>query len=107
MTRKRTDANHAEILRAFRAAGASAVDTSALPKFVDQVVGWCGETVLVEVKKPPGPRGGISDRELTPEQRKLHENWRGGTLVVVDSVEAALRVLRTISRSKALDAVTS
>jgi len=34
-----------------------------------------------------------SRRALTPDQLKWHREWNGGTLAIVDSPEAALRVL--------------
>ena len=96
----RVDGPHAAILKAVREVGAIAVDTSRLPGFVDQVWGWRGATILAEVKKPGGPRGGKGG-QLTPDQRRLHETWTGGTLVLVDSIEAALRVLGVLSSRSA------
>jgi hypothetical protein len=72
----RTDANHAAIVAALRQCGATVVDTSPLPGFVDLVAGYQGTTVLIEVKRPPGPRGGVKGRQLTPDQRRLHESAR-------------------------------
>lgn len=46
--------------------------------------------MLMEVKdgkKTP------SERRLTEDQLKWHGAWRGGPLAVVDSVDAALRML--------------
>jgi hypothetical protein len=34
-----------------------------------------------------------SDRKLTPDQEEWMRNWRGGPVAIVDSVEAALRML--------------
>lgn len=91
----RTDANHTAIIKAMRQLGAYVIDTSALPKFVDAVAGFRGHTFLVEIKRPPGPKGGTSGRHLTPDQAKLHAEWTGGTLVLMDSPEAAVRALMT------------
>lgn len=101
----RTDAAHASIRDALRKAGAYVIDTSALPGFVDLVVGWQARTCLLEVKRPTGPKGGKSGhgRQLTPDQATLHECWTGGTLAVVDSAEAALRVLGVMARSSGVD----
>lgn len=105
MRAKRVDGNHAEIKRALVKAGAVVIDTSPLPGFVDLVVGFNRRTALLEVKRPPGPRGGKSDRQLTPDQCRLHETWTGGPLVVVDSVDAALAVLAEMAGGVDIDAV--
>jgi hypothetical protein len=59
----------------------------------DLLVGYQGQTFLLEVKdgqKPP------SERRLTKDQLVWHGAWRGGPLAVVDSVDAALRVIRVL-----------
>ncbi len=76
----KVDANHAEIVSAFRKFGCS-----VLPLHVvgggcpDLAVGKNSKTVLVEVKdgsKPP------SARSLTKDEQKFHEEWRGSVFVV-------------------------
>ena len=59
---------------------------------VDLLVGYKGKTVLVEVKD--GPR-----KRLTSLQRVFFENWTGDTISRIDSVEAALRLLKVIDES--------
>jgi hypothetical protein len=93
----RVDANHTEIVGALRAAGATVHSMAALGGgFPDLLVGHAGKTALIEVKdgaKIP------SKRKLTPDQQDFHANWKGGTLAVVDSAEAALRVLKLMESS--------
>jgi hypothetical protein len=88
----KVDANHAEIVIALRAAGATVHSMAALGGgFPDLLVGYKNKTALIEIKdgsKPP------SRRKLTKDQQDFHANWKGGTLAVVDSAEAALRVLK-------------
>jgi len=83
------DGNEAAIIAALRAVGASVtqLDGVGVP---DLVVGWRGKTHLLEVKdggKPP------SHRRLTPAQREWHAAWRGGSLVVVADIDAALAAI--------------
>lgn len=90
----RTDANHAEVVRALRQAGCSVFDTSSVGGgFPDLVVGCGGKTMLMEIKdgaKPP------SARRLTPAQLELHAAWRGGPIAVVMDVESAIRAARVM-----------
>ena len=86
----RTDANHAEIRDALRAAGCSVADTgSAGDGFPDLVVGLRSRNFLLEIKdgkKPP------SARKLTDDQVKFHGAWRG-QVHVVTSVQEAIDVV--------------
>ena len=94
------DANEPEIVDALRAAGASVsrLDGPGLP---DLLVGYQGETFLVEVKMPligdlaphryqPGA-GGSAD--LTDPQVAWWGAWRGRGAVIVRSAAEALAVL--------------
>jgi len=87
----RTDANQSVIVAALRAAGASVAITSGAGNGLpDLLVGWRGETILMELKdgdKPP------SAKQLTPAESYFVEHWRGRPVVVVESVEDALRAL--------------
>lgn len=90
------DDNHQEIVTALRQAGASVIDLGAVGHGVpDLLVGHRGKTLLLEIKdgkKCP------SARHLTPDQEKFFASWQGGTLAVVDNVEAALRMLGLLNR---------
>ena len=91
MKAARVDANHVAIVAELRKAGAFVQSLAGVGKGVpDVLIGFNGKTALIEIKdgaKPP------SARRLTPDQLAWHGAWLGGTLAVVDSVEAALRVL--------------
>jgi len=93
----KVDANHTDIVSVLRAAGATVHSMAALGGgFPDLLVGYRNKTALIEVKdgaKSP------SKRKLTPDQRDFHANWTGGTLAIVDSPEAALRVLKLMESS--------
>lgn len=91
----RTDATHTEIVEALRKAGATVHSLAAVGKGMpDLLVGVRGITLLVECKdgsKPP------SARRLTPDQQDFMRTWTGGPVAVVDGVDAALRVLSSLS----------
>lgn len=87
----KVDANHKEIVDAMKAVGASIIDTSRLGKGMpDVIVGFRGQTILMEIKNPKTQYG---RKGLNANQRKWAEEWSGGPLSIVDSVDAALRML--------------
>jgi Holliday junction resolvase len=85
--RGKIDANHREIVKALRDAGASVTSLANVGDgCVDLLVGANGVTVLMEVKS------GLKDC-LTADEIEWHSRWRGGALCVVRSVSEALGVL--------------
>jgi hypothetical protein len=82
----RVDANQTAIVQVLRDAGAY-VWILGLP--VDLLVGYKNHTFLVEVKT-------TSKNRLTALQKDFFEKWIGGTLVRIDSPEAALRMLAVL-----------
>ena len=91
MRASRTDANHAEIVDAFRSCGASVQTLHAVGRGCpDLLIGFGGDNLLVEVKdgaKSP------SRRKLTPDQVRWHSAW-GGRVAIVESTEAVIAVLQ-------------
>ena len=88
---RRVDENQGEIVEALRACGAFVRVISQGNGIPDLLVGYRGFTILMEVKdgnKPP------SARELTEPEKKFFEEWRGGMLVIVNSVDEALEILK-------------
>lgn len=92
----KVDANHAEIVRALRAARYAVVDLSGcgagIPDLLVCSPVWPFTLTLLEVKdgaKPP------SARKLTPDQVRFHREWPGN-VHVVHSVEQALAVLGVV-----------
>ena len=86
----RIDANQNAIVEALRKAGAVVRIISQGDGIPDLLVGYKGFTILMEVKdgeKVP------SARKLTEAEQKFFEDWRGGLLVVVNSIEEALEIL--------------
>ena len=94
MRAAKIDANHEAVVLALRAAGATVQSLAGVGKGVpDLLVGYKGQTMLMEVKdgfKAP------SARLLTEDQIRWHGVWKGGALAVVDSPDAALRMIGVI-----------
>jgi len=89
----RIDDNQNDIVTALRKAGATVRVISQGEGIPDLLVGFKGETILLEVKdgnKPP------SARTLTPAEKKFFDDWEGGLCMVVNSVEDALKMLEGI-----------
>jgi len=89
----RIDDNQNDIVTALRKAGATVRVISQGEGIPDLLVGFRGETILLEVKdgnKPP------SARTLTPAEKKFFDEWEGGLCMVVKSVEDALELLEGI-----------
>ena len=87
----RVDANQAAIVSALRNKGAS-VYLIKLP--VDLLVGYAGKTALVEVKNPASRYGRAG---ANANQASWMASWQGGTAAVLDSVEAAERLLAVMA----------
>jgi len=79
----RVDANQQSIVKALRDAGAY-VWIIGLP--VDLLVGFAGQTYLVEVKDG-------SKKHLTKLQQDFFASWCGGGLHRIESPESALRMI--------------
>lgn len=94
------DAGQLAIVDALRAIGASVQSLAAVGAGVpDLLVGWRGVTLLLEVKQPPGPRGGVSQdgQHLGGAQVRWARAWRGGAVLVVRSPEQALVVVTGVT----------
>ena len=87
----RVDENQGLIVKALRACRATVRVISQGHGIPDLLVGYRGHTILMEVKdgnKPP------SARQLTPAEQIFFDQWTGGKLFIVNSVEEALDVLK-------------
>ena len=93
MYAKRIDANQNAIVKALRDHGAYVRIVTQGDGLPDILCAYKGVTALLEVKdgdKPP------SQRKLTPAEEKFFQEWTGGILVIVNSVQEALDVLHKI-----------
>jgi len=89
----RIDANQNNIVKALRAAGASVRVITQGDGIPDLLLGYNGHTLLMELKdgdKPP------SARKLTEAEQKFFDEWKGGNLSIVNSVEEALAILASL-----------
>jgi Holliday junction resolvase len=87
MTYARIDTNHKEIVKALRELGATVVSLASMKHGCpDLLVGYAGETVLMEIKRD-------AKAKFTSDQLEFLGKWKGGAISRVDSVEAAIRAL--------------
>lgn len=87
----RVDANQEQVVSALRACGAYVRIVTQGDGLPDLLVGYRGYTLLLEVKdgrKPP------SARKLTEAEEKFFQEWQGGLLAKVESVDEALDILK-------------
>jgi hypothetical protein len=85
------DDNQNDVVKALRAIGATVRIVTQGGGLPDLLVGYRGHTILMEIKdgkKPP------SARKLTEAEQKFFDEWRGGLLAVVESVDDAIALLR-------------
>lgn len=95
---KKRDANEPAIVAAFEARGCTVtrIDAKGVP---DLLVGWRGANLLVEVKMPLGPRGGMHTGgnhvrgDLTADQVAWFDAWRGDAVHIVRTVEDVAELL--------------
>jgi hypothetical protein len=93
MYAKRIDANQTSIVQALRDHGAFVRVVTQGDGIPDLLCAYKGVTALLECKdgdKSP------SHRKLTPAEQKFFDEWTGGLLVIVNSVQEALDVLHKI-----------
>jgi hypothetical protein len=95
---KQRDKNEPAIVKALVAAGATVTRISEMG-VPDLLVGFRGDTFLLEVKRPVGPRGGrrpkggLDERGLAKTQVEWWAKWTGRPPVVVTSPEEALAAI--------------
>lgn len=95
----RRDENEQAVVDALEAAGAS---VTRLGQPMDLLVGYQGRNTLLEVKKPLGPRGGMSsanaqghggDAVYTKKQLDWRKAWRGELPITVRTPAEALAAI--------------
>ncbi|MEQ3658623.1 MAG: hypothetical protein ABNH21_06675 [Glaciecola sp.] len=82
------DANHVEIVRAFRTLGFSVLDVAQLKNCCDIFAAKNGKTYAIEIKdgkKPP------SARKLSDGEQSFMESWRGEWRLV-ESIEDVIKL---------------
>jgi rhamnose utilization protein RhaD (predicted bifunctional aldolase and dehydrogenase) len=88
--KKRTDANQAQIIHTFIALGATVLNLSRVGEGCpDILIGYKKHSVLCEIKR--------NDKApYTESQVKFMQNWRGGAISRIDSVDAAIRLIKML-----------
>ena len=87
--KKRVDENQKQLVHTFIALGASVLNLSRVGQGCpDLLIGYKGKSVLVEVKSAKGT--------FTEPQIKFMQNWRGGAVSRIDSVDAAIRLIKML-----------
>lgn len=88
---RRCDTNHSGIVKALRACGCSVQSLAPLGRGCpDLLVGVSGRDLLIEVKREPGPRGGLAHRVRSEEQEAWAARWRGSRVLVVRTIDEAI-----------------
>jgi len=91
----RVDQNQARIVAALRKIGCSVAITSQVGQGLpDLIVGYMGQTVLLEVKDGARPP---SERKLTDAEAYFLQNWKGGSACVVVDEADAIKAVRAWS----------
>lgn len=88
--KKRVDENQKQLVHTFIALGCSVLNLSTVGKGCpDLLIGYRGKTVLVEIKSN-------SKATFTDPQIKFMQEWRGGAVSRIDSVDAAIRLIKML-----------
>ena len=86
------DRTQPDIVAALRSVGASVQSLASVGGGVpDLLVGFCGQTLLIECKDGALPPSG---QALTPDQIAWHAAWRGLPVWVIRSADEALEALK-------------
>ena len=89
---KKVDNNQLDIVKAFRSMGATVLNLSTVGKGCpDLLIGYKNISVLVEIKSKTG--------KFTEPQLKFIEQWRGGPVNRINSVEGAIRLIKLLDIS--------
>ena len=80
------DGNEAKLVSVARSIGATWMPLN-VKDGPDGVLSFRGKNFLVEVKLPPGPRGGTSHSKQSPGQKDAQLAWRGQWDVIHDQDE--------------------
>ena len=89
---KKVDNNQLDIVKAFRSMGATVLNLSGVGKGCpDLLIGYKNISVLVEVKSKTG--------KFTEPQLKFMEQWQGGAVNRIDSVDGAIRLIKLLDIS--------
>lgn len=87
---KKVDANHSIIVKTLRDLGCSVFDTSRVGGgYPDLTIGKNSKTILVEIKAN-------EKAKYTTAQELFMMNWKGSAVARIDSVDAAIRLVKML-----------
>mgnify|MGYP003340286181 CR=1 FL=1 len=87
---RRVDVNQSELIKVFKQLGCSVFDTSRVAGgFPDLMIGKNKKTVLVEIKSS-------EKAKYTAAQELFMMNWRGSTVVRINDIEGAIRLVKLL-----------
>jgi hypothetical protein len=90
---KKVDANQSEIVKVFKQLGCSVFDCSRVAGgFPDLLIGKNKRTVLVEIKSS-------EKASYTPAQELFMINWRGSTVVRINDIDGAIRLVKLLDNA--------
>jgi hypothetical protein len=90
---RRVDVNQSEIVKVFKQLGCSVFDCSRVAGgFPDLLVGRNKKTVLVEIKSS-------EKAPYTSAQEIFMMNWRGSTVVRINDIEGAIRLVKLLDNA--------
>jgi hypothetical protein len=90
---KKVDANQSEIVKVFKQLGCSVFDCSRVAGgFPDLLIGKNKRTVLVEIKSS-------EKASYTPAQKLFMINWRGSTVVRINDIDGAIRLVKLLDNA--------
>lgn len=88
--KKRVDENQKQLVHTFIALGATVLNLSTVGRGCpDLLIGYRGKSVLVEIKRD-------AKASYTEPQIKFMQEWRGGAVSRIDSVDAAIRLIKML-----------
>ena len=88
--KKRVDENQKTLVHTFIALGCSVLNLSTVGRGCpDLLIGYRGKSVLVEIKRD-------TKASFTEPQVKFMQEWRGGAVSRIDSVDAAIRLIKML-----------
>jgi rhamnose utilization protein RhaD (predicted bifunctional aldolase and dehydrogenase) len=88
--KKRVDENQKQIIHTFICLGASVLNLSRVGEGCpDILIGYKNNSVLCEIKRD-------EKAKYTEPQIKFMQNWRGGPVSRIDSVDAAIRLIKML-----------
>jgi len=91
--KKRVDENQKTIVHTFIALGASVLNLSTVGRGCpDLLIGYRGKSILVEIKRD-------GKASFTDPQIKFMQEWRGGSVSRIDSVDAAIRLVKLLDNA--------